>query len=134
MIYSKKFQSQFYIIVLISVYQYLVIDLGKRSMWSYYHDARVRRFKTWSEAHTNRIGGLCGGCSNRFSKEVLLKNVEIIFWKIWAKVRRRNLKKDRNRRKKTEETQYFMRRFIFQFFTRRKSEFLFTRSKFDARI
>jgi hypothetical protein len=38
----------------------LIIKRGKRSMWSIFRDARLRRKKTWSEAHANTKGVLCG--------------------------------------------------------------------------
>jgi hypothetical protein len=39
----------------------IYLQQKKRSMWSNFQDARVRRKKTWSEAHTNTIGMLCRG-------------------------------------------------------------------------
>jgi hypothetical protein len=71
----------------------------------------VRRFKTWSEAHKNRIGGLCGGCSSSFIRSFSRKSVRkkiSKFWTYFRKIRKRSsylgLKKYRRLKFSTNES------------------------------
>jgi hypothetical protein len=84
-----------------------------------------RRSKKWSEAHTHRIGGLCGECSYGFSKEVLSETQEKNFYKIWTKVRKRNLKRDRTRKRKRRRRINNLVYDNFNFFSKKNNNFYY---------
>jgi hypothetical protein len=82
-------------------------------MWSYYHDASERRYKKRSEAHTDRMGGLCGGYSFMFVRNFFVKSVRKKFSRLWLyyrKFKRRrsywSLKRLRRKRFKVQKFQF----------------------------